>query len=379
MGDLHAELFCDPFSVAGWRHRPLLKRVAYTYPELSWTLRPIVAFPDPLSGSDAETFASDAQAAGAAADLPVDTDSLETGVPASWAACEALVAARAADPVGAMELLDRLAATTFAGGDPPSTPDAIATVAAGIDGLDADSIRDAVGSRRATAALGRDLALGADLFARLDDHEVRGSPGRLRLDARLLGDGASAITAGAPTTAEAATDSTEGATDAADDVRDTTTDADTDGDDVETDDAEPDDDDENEPAFVPAPPLVRITAGKYTVVVDPAEGYQEFADVLGRYDPDMGRDLWKEQRFGRKVIQAYGVTQRTAENLSGENYPEKVRGVLESVGESFVADVAACTTLDPDTCRIALRQLGANGGATRTPYGAWRRPSNRED
>lgn len=364
MADLHAELFCDPFSVAGWRHRPTLKRVAYTYPELSWTLRPTVGFPDRLSGSDAETFASDAQSAADAAGLPVDTDSLETGVPASWTACEALVAARATDPTGAMELYHRLAAVTFAGGDPPSTPEAIASVAAETHGLDADRIRDAVGSRRATAALGRDLAIGADLFARLDDHEVRGSPGRLRLDARLLSDGASAPDAG-EVTADADEATADGDTETA-------------SEDAESDDTEGDDA-ESDKAVVPAPPLVRITAGKYTVVVDPAQGYQEFADVLGRYDPDMGRDLWKERRYGRKVIQAYGVSQRTAENLSGENYPEKSREVLESVGESFVADVAACTTLDPDTCRVALRQLGANGGAARTPYGAWRLSQNRED
>lgn len=354
MADLHAELFCDPFSVAGWRHRSTLKRVAYTYPELDWTLRPTVAFPDALSGGDAETYARDAQSAADAANLPVDADALETGVPASWAACEALVAARAADPDGAMELYNRLASSTFAAGDPPSTPDAIASVAADVDGLDADRIRDAVGSRRATAALGRELAIGADLFDRLDEYEVRGTPGRLRLDARLVGDGASAPGPD-PDDSEADAEAAGEGTDA------------------EAEGAERDD------AVVPAPPLVRLTAGKYTVVIDPARGHQEFADVLGRYDPDMGRDLWKEKRYGRKVIQAYGVGQRTAESLSGEAFPEKVREVLESVGESFVADVAACSTLDPDTCRVALRQLGAQGDAERGPGGGWRLQSNRED
>ena len=353
MAELHAELFCDPFSVAGWRHRPTLKRVAYTYPELSWTLRPTVAFPDPLSGEDEQTYARDARRAADAAGLPVDADSLESGIPASWAACEALVAARAADPDAAMELYHRLSAATFAGGDPPATPEAIGAVAADIDDLDAASIRDAVGSRRATAALGRDLAIGADIFERLDEHEVRGTPGRLRLDARLVGDGASAP----------APDGTDG------------NDADEDGADEDDADEEADD----SPAVVPAPPVVRLTAGQYTVLIDPAQGYQEFSDALGRYDPDMGRDLWKEQRYGRKVIQAYGLGQRTAENLSGESYPEKSREVLASVGESFVADVAACSTLDTDTARIALRQLGAEGGAERGPSGGWRLVSNRED
>lgn len=359
MADLHAELFCDPFSVAGWRHRPTLKRVAYTYPELSWTLRPTVAFPDPLSGEDAQTFARDAQRAADAADLPVAADSLESGVPASWDACEALVAARAADPDAAMELYHRLGATTFAGGDPPSTPEAIGKIAAGIDGLDAASIRDAIGSHRATAALGRDLAIGADIFERLDEHEVRGTPGRLRLDARLVGDGASAL---------GSDDEAEG--------------GDETGDEGDAESGEKSNDEnpaDDSPDVVPAPPVVRLTAGKYTVLIDPAQGYQEFSDVLGRYDPDMGRDLWKEERYGRKVIQAYGLGQRTAENLSGESYPEKSREVLASVGESFVADVAACSTLDTDTARIALRQLGTEGGAERGPYGGWRLAPNRED
>jgi len=365
MSDLHAELFCDPFSVAGWRCRPTLKRVAYTYPELNWTLRPTVAFPDPLSEDDLTTYARDARRAADATGLPVDTDPLESGVPASWAACEALVAARAADPNGAMELYNRLAAATFAGGDPPATPDAIATVADNIDGLDADSIADAIGNRRTTAALGQDLAIGADLFDRLEEYEVRGTPGTLHLNARLIGDGASA-----PASEDEPVEDGETGDDGEA------------GDDGET--AKASDGDEateagSDEAVVPAPPLVRLRAGRYTVVVDPARGYQEFADVLGRYDPDMGRDLWKEQRYGRKVIQAYGVGQRTAENLSGENYAEKSREVLESVGESFVADVAACTTLDPDTCRIALRQLGAEGGAERGFSGGWRLAANRED
>lgn len=351
MADLHAELFCDPLSVAGWRHRPTLKRVAYTYPGLSWTLRPTVAFPDPLSDGNAATYARDAQRAADATGLPVETDSFESGVPASWAACEALVAARAADPDAAMELYHRLGAATFAGGDPPSTPDAIGDIAAGIDGLDSGSIQDAIGSRRATAGLGRDLAIGADIFDSLDEYEVRGSPGRLRLDARLVGDGASAPAPDEATGEESDEDETGG-------------------------DEHPEND---QPAVVPAPPVVRLTAGRYTVLIDPAQGFQEFSDALGRYDPDMGRDLWKEERYGRKVIQAYGLGQRTAENLSGESYPEKAREVLASVGESFVADVAACSTLDPDTVRIALRQLGAEGGAERGPQGGWRLVPNRED
>ncbi len=352
MADLHAELFCDPLSVAGWRHRPILKRVAYTYPELPWTLRPTVAFPDPLTGEDASTYARDARRAADAAGLPVDADALAEGVPSSWVACEALVAARAADPAGAMELYHRLGAATFAGGDPPETADAVANVAAEIDGLDAGEIREAVGSRRATAALGRDLERGAAMFATLDAYEVRGTPGRLRLDERLVGDGASTPSRSVDTTAEGET------ADGTDDEPDTR---------------------DSEPPVVPSPPVVRLTAGKYTVLIDPAQGYQEFADVLGRYDPDMGRDLWKEQRYGRKVIQAYGLGQRTAENLSGEDYGAKSRRVLDAVGESFVADVAACSTLDPDTCRIALRQLAADGGAERGPAGGWRPTPNRED
>ncbi|GAB7095912.1 hypothetical protein JCM30237_30660 [Halolamina litorea] len=358
MAELHAELFCDPLSVAGWRHRSTLKRVAYTYPELTWTLRPTVAFPDPLEGEAAATYAADARRAADAAGLPVEAEPLKAGVPASWVACEALVAARAMDPAGAMELYHRLNAASFAGGSPPSSADAVADVGTEIDGLDADEIRAAIGSRRTTAGLGRDLAIGEAMFDRLDEHEVRGTPGRLRLDARLLGDGASA-----PDGDEAEADNTDD-------------DAEGENGDGETAD---DTSDTPEPASVPAPPVVRLTAGRYTVVIDLSQGFQEFADVLGRYDPDMGRDLWREGRYGRKVIQAYGLGQRTAENLSGEDFSEKSRRVLDAVGESFVADVAACSTLDPDTCRIALRQLGAAGGAERGPSGGWRPTPNRED
>lgn len=350
----HAELFCDPYAVGSWRHRPTLKHVAYAFPELEWTLRPIVAHPEPRSGEAAATFATEARNAASAADLPV-ADEFGGQVPASWVACEALVAARAADTDAALELYNRLSARLFAGGDPATTAEAVASVAADIDGLDADAVRTAVGSRRTTAALGRDLEIGRALLANRDRYEFRGTPEALPLADRLYGDVSAPLDV--PT-------GTEPAPDEADD---------------EDDPEEAVEQSEPEPPTVPAPPLVRVRAGSHTVVVDPAGGHQEFADVFRRFDADIGRPAWEEKLYGRKAMQAYGMEQRTAENLSGENYPEKAEEVLSIAGESFVADVAACTHLDTDTCRVALRKLGAQGRAERGPTGGWRPVANRED
>lgn len=358
MTTLHAELFCDPFAVDSWRHRPTLKHVSYAFPELRWTLRPIVAHPDSFEGDAAASFAADARQAGTAAGLPVAGEAVADGIPSSWSACEALVAARSADAAGAFELYNRLSARLFAGGDPATTADELASVAAEIEGLDAQTVRTGVGSRRATAALGRDLEIGRELFARLNEFEVRGTPDRLPLADRLLGD------AVVPLNSESGWESL------GDDAEEGADGSETDQSDSDQDPAEP---------MVPSPPLVRISAGDYTVVVDPAGGHQEFADVLQRFDADIGRPAWEEKLYGRKAMRAYGMEKRTAENITGEDYPEKAKGVLEEAGESFVADVAACTDLDPDTCRVALRKLGADGSAERGPSGGWRPLANRED
>lgn len=356
---LHAELFCDPYAVGSWRHRPTLKHVAYAFPELEWTLRPVVSHPDPIEGAAASTFADDARAAAADANLPVADEALGARLPASWAACEALVAAREQDPSAAFELYNRLSAKLFAGGDPAETATEVATVASGIDGLDADAIRDAVGSRPATAALGRDLEIARALLANRDRFEFRGTPGDRPLGEVLPGGG------DAPLETPTGTEPVE----PVDEI------------DAESENeptSEPTEESDSQPV-VPVPPVVRIRAGKYTVVVDPAEGHQEFADVLQRFDADIGRPAWEEKLYGRKAMRAYGMEQRTAENLSGENYPEKAETVLSAAGESFVADVAACTQLDPDTCRVALRKLGVQGRAERGPSGGWRVAPNRED
>lgn len=358
MTTLHAELFCDPFAVDSWRHRSTLKHVSYAFPELQWTLRPIVAHPDPIEGEAAASFAGDARQAGTAAGLPVADEVLAKGVPPSWSVCEALVAARSDDAVGAFELYNRLSARLFAGGEPATTVDELASVVAAIEGLDGEAVQREVGSRRATATLGRDLEIGRELFARLGEFEVRGTPDRLPLADRLLGDVVAPL------------DSESGWESLGDDVEDGVDEEDTDQSDSNQEASEP---------MVPSPPLVRIRAGDYTVVVDPAAGHQEFADVLQRFDADIGRPAWEEKLYGRKAMRAYGMEKRTAENITGENYPAKAQGVLEETGESFVADVAACTDLDPDTCRVALRKLGTQGGAERGPSGGWRPLPNRED
>lgn len=369
MTTLHAELFCDPFAVRSWRHRSTLKHVAYAFPELTWTLRPIVAHPEPLEGEVATAFAADAQEAGSAAGLPVADEALAEGVPASWRACEALVAARADDAEGAFELSNRLSARLFAGGDPATTADELAAVATDIEGLDAEAVRAAVGTRCATAALGRDLEVGRSLLANLDTFEVRGTPEGLPLSDRLLGDVAAPLDSESGREPIAEEDANE----------DEETDTETQGVGTENADGDSVAEEAESAPMIPSPPIVRIRAGDYTVVVDPGEGHQEFSDVLQRFDADIGRQVWGEKLYGRSAMRAYGMEKRTAENLTGEKYPEKAGAVLEEAGECFIADVAACTSLSPDTCRVALRKLGAEGSAERGPAGGWRPVANRED
>lgn len=358
MNDLHAELFCDPYATGLWRHRSLLVHVAYAFSELEWTVRPVVAVPAPLSGSSASAYAESARRAGTAAGLPVADDLFADGVPASWGACEALTAVRATEPAAALPYLHRLASRVFAAGSPPETPAELADLATSLPGVDADVVREAVGSRRAAAAVGRDLERGRDLFARLEAHEVRGDPESVPLGPRLYGDGRLPPE---PLRRRSVDENTGGESSNEDDA---------DGSDGGAADAEANGTDDSEPR-VPRAPLVRIVAGEYTVVVDPRTGFDEFVDVLRRYDPDLGDLDWQARLHGRHVMRAYGMGKRTAENLSSERYADKVRTILADVDEAFVPDLAACADLDPDTCRVAVRELKLRGDVERTDGGGW--------
>jgi hypothetical protein len=346
MSDLRAELFCDPFAPGVWRFRPLLSRIGYTFSELPWTVRPVAAVETRLEGEAADSFRTAATQAGAAADLPVAAELFAEGVPSSWPACEALVAVRSSQPEAARRYLDRLSARTFAEGEPPTSADTLAALAESV-GVAGDVVRDAVGSRRATAAVGRDIERGRALFETLHAHEVRGDPEADELGARLSDDGGAA-------------DPADGGDDSA-----------------EHDDA----DAPSAPAAqrslagsasaVPRPPLVRIYAGDRTVVVDPRTGFDEFLDVLHRYDPDLGDLDWESQLYGRKVMTAYSIPDRTAEHLSTEPYGEKIRTILTALGEAFTAEVAACADLDAETVRLELRSQRADGVVESTDSGAW--------
>lgn len=347
------ELFCDPLAVAGWRHLPLLRQVEYTFPEVDWVLRPVVAHPTAPAGEAREELAERARRAGEASGLPVDAESLVGSFPASWPACEALAVAQSTAPGTAMAYLRQLRVETFAAGSPPADPSTLADVARRVPGLDPEEVADAVGNRRATAGLGRALERGRGLVAAIDAGalEVRGDPGRMPLSPRALDDGDE-------------TDQGDGPGDP---------DGDADGPGEPADDADCPDEPEEAPApAVPAPPLARFDYGDRSVVVDPAAGFDEFADVLRGFDPDLGDLDWDAAIHGREAMQAYGVAKRTAENLSNERFPPKVRTVLERVDDAFVAEIAACADLDPDTTRVAVRELRADGVAERTPTGAWR-------
>lgn len=344
MTDVTAHLFCDPFAVAGWHHQPDLRHVEYAFPEVTWRLRPIVAHPTPLEGEDATAFAEAAADAGRGAGLPVEEGRLANGVPASWAACEALVRVQADAPDRALSVLRRLRAETFARGRPPASARTLGALADRVGNVEPGRIEEAVGSRRATAAVGRNLERGRSLVESLPDGEVRGDPKTMPLAERLIWDGAA--------TGEPAGD------------------GDRDGGSGRADDDAPRT--ESSVDRVPAPPLVEFRSGERTVVVDPAQGFDEFADVLRGFDADLGELDWDAAIHGREAMQAYGLEKRTAENLSNEQFAPKVRDVLSRLDDAFVAEIAACADLDPDTTRVAVRELSVDGLAERTPTGAWR-------
>ncbi|WP_435147900.1 hypothetical protein [Halobaculum sp. P14] len=356
MTRVDADLFCDPFAAAQWRHQPVIRHVEYAFPEVAWTVRPVVAHPEPLDGPDADAAATDAERAATAAGLPVNADALRDGVPSSWAACEALVGVRDAAADRALAYLHRLAGEAFAAGRPPASAEALADVAADVDGVDPDAVRDAVGSRRAAAAVGRDAEVARGLLAD-DDVGVRGDPATLPLAPRLYSDG--------DPTARASRDD----------------DRDSDDDRSSNDDRDSNDDEAGRgpQATVPAPPLVCIRSGEYVDVVDPATGFDEFVDVLRRIDPDLGDLNWRAQIHGRSAMESYGVEQRAAEQWSNEDYAPQVREVLSTFGEAYLADVAAAANLSADTCRLSLRELDADGDVARTETGAWRLRTEESD
>lgn len=339
-----ADLFCDPLAVAGWQHQPTLRHVEYAFPEVNWHIRPLVAHPSSLEGEDASAFAAAASDAAQKAGLPVDEGRLADGLPASWPACEALIRVQADSPERALPYLRQLRAETFARGRPPASTQALVAVAERVEGVDPNAIEAAVGSRRATAAVGRNLERGRSLVESLPDIEVRGNPETLSVAERLIWDGRSTGHAAEETERDGESDRAD------DDATRAETCVDR----------------------VPAPPLVEFHSGDRTVVVDPARGFDEFADVLRGFDADLGELDWGAAIHGREAMQAYGIEKRTAENLSNERFAPKVREVLSRLDDAFVAEIAACADLDPDTTRVAVRELSVEGLAERTPTGAWR-------
>lgn len=349
MTQVTAELFCDPYAAACWERRPALRHVEYKFPAVEWVVRPVVARAESLDGTAAEEYAADAKRAGTTAGLPVAEDALAEGVPDSWAACEALVAVRDADSGGALELYHRLTARAFAAGRPTSSPDELAALATSVADVERETVRDAVGSRRATATVGADLEIGRQLVATLPETEVRGDPATMPLAPRAFG--------GIPPGNEAG-DRPECEEEGQ---------ADSDGEDSAEDAADRD----SAPA-VPAPPLVRLSAGESTVVVDPSKGQAEFADVLRTFDPDMGETDYSSKIHARDAMRSYGISKRMAENISSEEYRPKVERVLTRLGGAFLTEIATCTDLDPETCRRTLRKLRSEGTVARTDAGVWR-------
>jgi len=359
-GRIRATLFTDPLSIDSWRHRPTVRRLGYVFRDVAWTPRAAVALPDRLDGERAREFAATAADAAEATGLPLADDAFAEGVPASWAACEALAAVRAVAPGRALAFHRRVQAEAFGGGRPPADARALGALAADV-GVDADEVAAAVGSRRATAAVGADLERARATVAALDDLEVRGAPDRLPLGDRLLTDAPAGDEGTTPADDDGATPTDDDGATPMDDEG--TTPMDDEGT-TPTDDAE---------AAVFAPPVVRIDAGDETVVVDVRAGFDEFVDVFGRIDPDLGHLDHTADKLGRRAMRAYGMPKAAAEQLTHGQYGERIASFLADDGPAFTPEIAACLDLDPATVRDAARDLVLASDVTSTATGAWRR------
>ena len=361
MSEVSVTLFSDPLSVAAYRNRPTQSRLRHAFDEVDLRYRCLVSIPNPIAGEDAaadglERFENTGE-------MPVDSALTADGLPSSWPACEAVAAAReAGGSAAALDFARAVADRTFAGGDPQSAPESLGALAASSVGIDAERVADAVGGRRATAAVGRDLERARRTVSLLPDVAVRGTPETEPLRPRSCLDGP-----GPDTRSEAAFDtdsSTEEDTDP-----DAGGDSDTDGGGTDSSDDTP----SRTEAAVLAAPVYRIDGPAGTTVVDGTAGFPALREAIRTHDPDLGDTGESTETHSRNVMQQYGTDALNAESFSPEDHGERALDVLRTLGTAFMPEIAACLDVTAETCRVALHRLKREGSVKRETTGAWTR------
>ncbi|MFD1687364.1 hypothetical protein [Halobellus litoreus] len=362
MSDVSVTLFSDPLSVAAYRNRPTQSRLRHAFDDVDRRYRCLVSIPTPIGGEDAA--AGDRERFENTGEMPVDSALTADGLPSSWPACEAVAAAReAGGSAAAFDLARAIADRTFAGGDPPATPEDVGALATSSVGVDAERVADAVGGRRATAAVGRDLERARRTVSLLPAVDVRGTPGTEPLRPRSCLDGP-----GTGTRSESAFD-TDSSTEEGTDLDAGGGDSDTDGGGTDS----PDDAPSRTEAAVFAAPVYRIDGPAGTTIVDGAAGFPALREAIRTHDPDLGDTGERTETHSRNVMQQYGTDALNAESFSPEDHGERALDVLGTLRTAFTPEIAACLDVTAETCRIALHRLKREGSVKRETTGAWTR------
>ncbi|WP_144903403.1 hypothetical protein [Halobellus captivus] len=380
MSDVSITLFSDPLSIDAYRRRPTRSRAEYVFGDVDITYRCAVSVPHSLDNTQSTAEIRSRSDGGG---MPVDSSVTADGFPSSWTACEAVATARELGGTDAAFALAReIADRTFAAGQPTATPEAIREAAEVVPGLDGRSVADAVGSRRATAAVGRDLELARQTVAKLSAFDVRGTPGREPLRPRSALDSPEDDGVGADGRAEAADPETgvDGADPTADvDGGDSQDVANEDGPQDDSDEDGPRDDNAQvsnsprTPDAVFTAPVYRVDGPSGTTVVDGAAGFDALRDAVRKYDPDLGETEQTTETQSRNVMQQYGAAPMNAESFSPEDHGERAIDVLDSLPSASTTEISACLDVTEETCRITLHRLKREGDVRRLTTGAWTR------
>ncbi|WP_049986970.1 hypothetical protein [Halobellus rufus] len=372
MSDVTITLFSDPLSVRAYRRRAVRSQLRYAFDDVDLRYRCVVSIPERSNASgdatgddpgerdgtdDGDETAARAEALSelrAAGTMPVADLVSAEGLPPSWAACEAIVAARAQGGGGAaFDLARTLADRVFASGESIATPDEIREAAASVAGLDPERVADAVGTRRATAAVGRDLERARQTVESLPEVDVRGTPETVPLGSRSYLDG---VPEGPNAQAGPEADGAAAAEDGE------APDSDADG---EGSEATPSTDE------VFRAPVYRVDGPTGATVVDGAAGFDALRDAIRRFDPDLGDTGETTETQSRNVMQQYGAAPMNAESFGPEDHESRALDVLATLPSAFTAEVRACLDVTDETCRIALHRLKRDGRVRRATTGAW--------
>jgi len=359
MSDVTITLFSDPLSPAAYRRRAVRSQLEYVFDDVEFRYRCVVSVPEATDDVFSEV-ADELSDLRSASTMPVADSLTAEDLPSSWAACEAIAAARAYSGADAAFALARaLADRTFAAGEPVNAPGAIheAATAAGVD---AERVVDAVGSRRAAAAVGRDLEGARQTVSDLKEFEVRGTPETAPLRPRSYLDDVD--------------DGRDAGTNA-DTEDDSDTNADTDADINDETDTNDDADEGSEPTTneVFRAPVYRVDGPARTIVVDGAAGFDAVRDAVRTQDPELGDLGDTTGTQSRNVMQQYGTSPMNAESFSPEDHGERAVAVLSTLKSAFTPEIRACLDVTEETCRITLHRLKRDGDVRQLTTGSWAR------